>query len=75
MRKSSCTVITALAVWVLCAAGAEAAVLRSPDLPGEVTATECIQGGGVIIISADGEGADSFTKLCRGGIHDGQTII
>ncbi|KAF2775648.1 hypothetical protein ACFWQ6_27350 [Streptomyces coelicoflavus] len=74
MRKSSCTVIAALAVWALSAAGAEAAVLRVPDLPGEVTATECIQGGGVIIISADGDGTGSFTTLCRGGIHDGQTV-
>ncbi|MFE5262210.1 hypothetical protein [Streptomyces coelicoflavus] len=74
MRKSSCTVIAALAVWALGATGAQAAVLRVPDLPGEVTATECIEGGGVIIISADGDGTGSFTTLCRGGTHDGQTI-
>ncbi|MFE9702915.1 hypothetical protein [Streptomyces sp. NPDC005930] len=74
MRKTSCTVIAALAVWMLCAAGADAAVLRAPGLPGEVTAAECIQGGGLIIVSADGEGTGSFTKLCRGGVHDGQTI-
>ncbi|AIV32432.1 hypothetical protein LMJ38_33445 [Streptomyces sp. R1] len=74
MRKSSCTVIAAVTLWILCAAGAEAAEPGAPGLPGEVTATECIEGGGVIIISADGDGTGSFTALCRGGTHDGQTV-
>ncbi|MFG3112487.1 hypothetical protein [Streptomyces tendae] len=74
MRKSSCTVIAALAVSVLCATGARASVPRVASLPGEVTASECVAGGGVIIISADGDGTGSFTSLCRGGTHDGQTI-
>ncbi|MFF0644423.1 hypothetical protein ACFYVV_12525 [Streptomyces tendae] len=72
MRKSSCTVIAALAVSVLCATGARASVPRAAGLPGEVTASQCVAGGGVIIISEDGTG--SFTSLCRGGTHDGQTI-
>lgn len=75
MRKSSCTLIAALTVSVLCAAGAGAASVPSAvSLPAEVTATECIEGGGVIVISADGDGTGSFTSLCRGGTHDGQTI-
>ncbi|MEV8127412.1 hypothetical protein AB0P07_25555 [Streptomyces sp. NPDC085944] len=74
MRKSSCTMIAAVALWLLCAAGAGAAELGAPGLLRQVTATECIEGGGVIIISADGDGTGSFTTLCRGGIHDGQTV-
>ncbi|KOX49038.1 MULTISPECIES: hypothetical protein [Streptomyces] len=74
MRKSSCTVIAAAALWVLGAAGAQAAVPRVPGLPGGVTAAECVGGGGVIVISADGDGSGSFTQLCRGGVHDGRTI-
>ena len=74
MRKSSCTVIAAVALWILCATEAEAAEPGAPGLPGEVTATECIEGGGVIIISADGDGTGAFTTLCRGGTHDGQTV-
>ncbi|CAL9669200.1 hypothetical protein [Streptomyces sp. enrichment culture] len=74
MRKSSCTLLAALAVSVLCATGAQASGPRAASLPGEVTASECIRGGGVIVISADGDGTGSFTSLCRGGTHDGQTI-
>ncbi|MFJ3037647.1 MULTISPECIES: hypothetical protein [Streptomyces] len=74
MRKSSCTVIAALAVSVLCATGARASVPRAASLPAEVTASQCVAGGGVIVISADGDGTGSFTSLCRGGTHDGQTI-
>ncbi|CAM5443624.1 Secreted protein OS=Streptomyces tendae OX=1932 GN=GUR47_05105 PE=4 SV=1 [Streptomyces tendae] len=74
MRKSSCTVIAALAVSLLGTSGAHASMPRAAHLPGDVTATECIEGGGVIIISADGDGTGSFTTLCRGGTHDGQTI-
>ncbi|MGC0387162.1 hypothetical protein RKD32_006898 [Streptomyces sp. SAI-195] len=74
MRKSSCTVLAALALSVLCATGARASVPHAPSVPGEVTATECIQGGGVIVISADGDGTGSFTTICQGGVHDGQAI-
>ncbi|MFE0802802.1 hypothetical protein [Streptomyces sp. NPDC058812] len=75
MRKSSWTVIAALAVSVLCAAPAQAAVPRAEHVPVDVTPTECIQGGGVIIISVDGSsGTGSFTKRCQGGTHDGETV-
>ncbi|MEU4980033.1 hypothetical protein [Streptomyces sp. NPDC021969] len=72
MRKSSCTVVAALALSVLGATGAEASVPRAPGVASDVTATECLQGGGGIVITADGTG--SLTAVCRGGIHDGQTI-
>ncbi|MER6166225.1 hypothetical protein [Streptomyces violaceorubidus] len=74
MRKSSCTVIAALALSVMCATGARASVPHAPGLPSEVTATECVEGGGVIVISADSDGSGSFTTLCQGGIHDGQAV-
>ncbi|PPS86251.1 hypothetical protein [Streptomyces sp. MH60] len=74
MRKSSCTVIAALVLSVLCATGARASVPRAPGLWRDVTATACIEGGGVIVISADGDGTGSFTALCQGGTHDGQTV-
>ncbi|MFB6553925.1 hypothetical protein [Streptomyces sp. NPDC056405] len=74
MRKSSWAVVAALVLSVLCAAPAEAAVSRAAHLPVDVTATECIQGGGVIIISVDGSGTGSFTKRCQGGTHDGESV-
>ncbi|MBQ1095193.1 hypothetical protein ACIQ1J_09135 [Streptomyces sp. NPDC097107] len=75
MRKSSWAVVAALALSVLCAAPAEAAVSRAAHLPVDVTATECIRGGGVIIISVDGSsGTGSFTKRCQGGTHDGESV-
>lgn len=74
MRESSWAVVAALAVSVLCAAPAAAAVPRATHLPGDVTASECLRGGGVILISADGEGTGSFTARCQGGSHDGETI-
>ncbi|MDG9723227.1 hypothetical protein [Streptomyces sp. DH41] len=74
MRKSSWAVIAALTLPVLCAAAAEAAVPRATHLPGDVTATECGRGGAVIVISADGEGTDSFTACGQGSAHDGETI-
>ncbi|MEJ1202690.1 MULTISPECIES: hypothetical protein [unclassified Streptomyces] len=74
MRKSSWAAVAALALSVLSAAPAEAAVSRAVHLPVDVTATECIQGGGVIIISVDGSGTGSFTKRCQGGTHDGETV-
>ncbi|MFD5653883.1 MULTISPECIES: hypothetical protein [unclassified Streptomyces] len=74
MRKSSCTVVAALALSVLGAAGAQASVPRAPSVASDVTATECLQGGGGIVITADGTGTGSLTAVCRGGTHDGQTI-
>ncbi|MEU2271546.1 hypothetical protein ABZ568_35035 [Streptomyces olindensis] len=41
----------------------------------DVTASQCIAGGGMIIISAVGNGSESYTKRCKGGIHDGQTVL
>jgi len=69
MRKSSCTVVAALALSVLGATGAEAS---APSVASDVTATECLQGGGGIVVTADGAGA--LTAFCRGGIHDGQIV-
>ncbi|MFG2679554.1 hypothetical protein [Streptomyces sp. NPDC048392] len=74
MRKSSWAVSAALAVSLLCAVPAQAAAPRAPYAPGDVTADECLRGGGLIIISADGEGTGAFTARCRGGVHDGQII-
>ncbi|MFD5285330.1 hypothetical protein [Streptomyces rubrogriseus] len=72
MRKSSCTVVAALALSVLGATGAEASAPRAPSVASDVTATECLQGGGGIVVTADGAGA--LTAFCRGGIHDGQIV-
>ncbi|MEV5321624.1 hypothetical protein AB0K92_28935 [Streptomyces sp. NPDC052687] len=43
--------------------------------PLDITAGECVQGGGMIIIVADGTVPGGFSKTCQGGVHDGQTII
>ncbi|CAM5226869.1 hypothetical protein SVIOM342S_08210 [Streptomyces violaceorubidus] len=66
MRKSSCTVIAALAVSLLGTSGAHASMPRAAHLPGDVTATECIEGGGVeIIISArTGGGTGAHSRRC-----------
>ncbi|MFF7552669.1 hypothetical protein ACFZA9_07225 [Streptomyces olivaceus] len=83
MRKSSWGVGAALAVSVLCAAAAPAAAAHvpyappapnSPYAPRDVTADACLRGGGLILISADAQEPGSFTQLCRGGVHDGQTV-
>ncbi|MFC7846284.1 hypothetical protein [Streptomyces sp. NPDC057382] len=47
---------------------------RAAALPADVTASQCVAGGGMIIISAVGQGSDGYTKRCEGGIHDGQTV-
>ncbi|AXE83437.1 MULTISPECIES: hypothetical protein [unclassified Streptomyces] len=59
-----------------------ALVLAAPTVPAhaaarpaDVTASQCIAGGGMIIISAVGNGSESYTKRCEGGIHDGQTVV
>ncbi|AKZ59923.1 putative secreted protein [Streptomyces ambofaciens ATCC 23877] len=84
MRESSWSVIAALTLSVLCAAPAGAAAravqadsgaLRVARLPSEVTATQCVQGGGVIIVSVDESGTGTFTKRCQGGTHDGETVL
>ncbi|MBZ6136136.1 hypothetical protein [Streptomyces olivaceus] len=89
MRKSSWGVGAALAVSVLCAAAAPAAAAHvpyspraplappappAPHSPRDVTADACLRGGGLIVISADVADPDSFTQVCRGGVHDGQTV-
>lgn len=74
MRKSSWAVGAALAASVLCGAWAQAAVAHVPYAPRDVTADECLRGGGLIVVSADGEQPGSFTRLCRGGVHDGQSV-
>jgi hypothetical protein len=67
-------VSAALALSLLCAAPEAAAAAGAARLPAEVTASECVQGGGVIIISVDGSGTGSFTKRCQGGTHDGESV-
>ncbi|MFC7983960.1 hypothetical protein [Streptomyces sp. NPDC057336] len=74
MRKSLWAVVTALTVPVLCAAPAEASGSPGAHLPADVTATECIQGGGLIVVSVDQSGRGSFTKRCQGGVHDGESV-
>ncbi|MBZ6258518.1 hypothetical protein KVH22_23645 [Streptomyces olivaceus] len=89
MRKSSWGVGAALAVSVLCAAAAPAAAAHvpyspraplappappAPHSPRDVTADACLRGGGLIVISADVADPDSFTQVCRGGVHDGQPV-
>lgn len=76
MRNSSWAVAAAVALSVLCAAPAAAAAgPRATHLPGGVTATQCVRGGGMIIITADSEAAGSLTARCQGGTHHGETII
>ncbi|GGY99976.1 hypothetical protein GCM10010385_56920 [Streptomyces geysiriensis] len=74
MRKSPWAVVPALALPVLGAAPADAAMTRTAHLPADVTASECIQGGGLIVVSVDQSGTGSFTKRCQGGVHDGESV-
>ncbi|MFH9599310.1 hypothetical protein ACH4MK_01360 [Streptomyces rochei] len=74
MRKSPWAVVAALALPVLGAAPADAAMTRTAHLPADVTASECIQGGGLIVVSVDQSGTGSFTKRCQGGVHDGESL-
>ncbi|MGC9495961.1 hypothetical protein [Streptomyces sp. WG7] len=74
MRKSSWAVIAALAVPVPCAASTEAAVPHSGPLPGDVTATGCVQGGGATAASAGREETGSCTAGGRRGTHDGECV-
>ncbi|MEG8275177.1 hypothetical protein [Streptomyces sp. AHA2] len=68
MRTLPHAVIAALALSAL------ALPARAAALPADVTPSQCIAGGGMIIISAVGQGSDGYTKRCEGGIHDGQTV-
>ncbi|MGW0331481.1 hypothetical protein ACWD0J_06285 [Streptomyces sp. NPDC003011] len=42
--------------------------------PADISASDCVQGGGMIIVTADGAGTNSYTVRCQGGTHDGETI-
>ncbi|MZF88152.1 hypothetical protein [Streptomyces sp. SID5643] len=69
MRTLSHALLAALAATALAVPATAAA------LPADVTASQCIAGGGMIVISAVGEGSPSYTKRCMGGIHDGETVL
>ncbi|MGP2436277.1 hypothetical protein [Streptomyces sp. JW3] len=71
MYKSSCALIAALAVVLACpVASAQAVAAR---VPLDVTATECLRGGGSFLVLWDGQGG--WIKQCQGGTHDGETIV
>jgi hypothetical protein len=69
MRTLPYALLTALTVSLL------ALPAHSAALPADVTASQCVAGGGMIIISAVGDGAQGYTKRCMGGVHDGETVI
>ncbi|MEU6474170.1 hypothetical protein ACF09Y_27865 [Streptomyces massasporeus] len=69
MRKLPYTLLAALA------ASALAVPVTASALPADVTAGQCIAGGGMIVISAVGDGSQGYTKRCMGGVHDGQTVL
>ncbi|MEU6914204.1 hypothetical protein [Streptomyces olindensis] len=69
MRKLPYALLTALVL------AAPAVPAHAAARPADVTASQCIAGGGMIIISAVGNGSPSYTKRCQGGIHDGQTVV
>ncbi|MDQ0710955.1 hypothetical protein QFZ55_000407 [Streptomyces luteogriseus] len=48
---------------------------RSRPRPADVTASQCIAGGGMIVISAVGDVSQGYTKRRMGGVHDGQTVL
>ncbi|WP_432057350.1 hypothetical protein [Streptomyces sp. bgisy022] len=68
MHRLPSAVLTAAALTLL---GAPAAVAA----PADVSAGECVAGGGVIVVSAQGPGAQTFTMRCSGGVHDGETVV
>ncbi|MFE7858002.1 hypothetical protein [Streptomyces sp. NPDC057403] len=85
MKLSPVIVVGALAASLSLPAGAVQAVASSAQEPArertarsatqvfaDVSAQECIRGGGVIIINAVGDG--TYTAHCEGGTHDGETI-
>ncbi|MFF9623628.1 hypothetical protein [Streptomyces griseosporeus] len=66
--------------YALFAALAAAGTLLAPGVaagaaPSDVTASQCIAGGGVIIIQDTGTGDHQFTMRCSGGLHDGETVV
>ncbi|MFF6879793.1 MULTISPECIES: hypothetical protein [Streptomyces] len=69
MRTLSYALLTALTATALAVPAAAAA------LPADVTASQCVAGGGMIVISAVGDGSPSYTKRCMGGVHDGETVL
>ncbi|CAL9342515.1 hypothetical protein SUDANB145_00295 [Streptomyces sp. enrichment culture] len=72
MHKSSCALVAALAVvLVFPVPSADAAAL--PRVPGDVTAVECLRGGGSLLVEWDGQGG--FTRRCQGGVHDGEALV
>ncbi|MFF5313802.1 hypothetical protein [Streptomyces massasporeus] len=68
MRKLPYILLAALAASAL-------AVPVTAALPADVTAGQCIAGGGMIVISAAGDGSQGYTKRCMGGVHDGRTVL
>ncbi|WP_086565384.1 hypothetical protein [Streptomyces africanus] len=69
MNKLPYALLTALAGTVL------AVPAHAADRPADVTASQCIAGGGAVIISAVGDEWQSYTKRCMGGVHDGETVL
>jgi hypothetical protein len=69
MNKLPYALLTALAGMVL------AVPAHAAARPADVTASQCIAGGGSIVISAVGDGWQSYTKRCMGGVHDGETVL
>ncbi|MFD5233775.1 hypothetical protein ACFWJ5_35660 [Streptomyces qaidamensis] len=69
MRTLSYALLAALAATALAAPATAAA------LPADVTASQCVAGGGMIVISAVGDGSPSYSKRCMGGVHEGETIL
>ncbi|AMW08368.1 hypothetical protein A4E84_01770 [Streptomyces qaidamensis] len=69
MRTLSYALLTALTATALAAPATAAA------LPADVTASQCVAGGGMIVISAVGDGSPSYSKRCMGGVHDGETVL
>ncbi|MFF5966702.1 hypothetical protein ACFY64_23815 [Streptomyces collinus] len=69
MRTLSYALLTALAATAL------AVPATAVALPADVTASQCVAGGGMIVISAVGDGSPSYSKRCMGGVHDGETVL
>ncbi|MHC3469457.1 hypothetical protein ACYF6T_12140 [Streptomyces sp. 7R007] len=74
MKMSLGILAGALTVSVCSTAAATQAAAASSVVhrPADVSASECIRGGGVIIINASGDGP--YLTYCEGGTHDGETI-
>lgn len=69
MRRLSYALLTAPAAIAL------AVPITVAALPADVTASRCVAGGGVIVISAAGDGSPSHTRRCMGGVHDGEPVL